>query len=100
MNHRATFGNSLGMSLLLVSSGIATVAPLLFFNGATTRLPLSSVGLLQYITPTIMLFIGVFINGEDLKPTKLAGFVCIWIALGFLSRDLFKSSRTLNNSVA
>lgn len=100
MNHRATFGNSIGMSLLLVSSGIATVAPLLFFNGATTRLPLSSVGLLQYITPTIMLFIGVFINGEDLKPTKLAGFACIWIALGFLSRDLFKSSRTLNNSVA
>ena len=59
MNHRATFGNSPGMSLLLISSGIATVAPLLFFNGATTRLPLSSVGLLQYITPTIMLFIGV-----------------------------------------
>ena len=100
MNHRATFGNSLGMSTLLAFSGIATVAPLLFFNGATTRLPLSSVGLLQYITPTIMLFIGVFINGEDLKATKLAGFVCIWIALGFLSRDLFKSSRTLNNSVA
>lgn len=100
LHHRATFGGSIGISLLLVISGIATVAPLLFFNGATNRLPLSSVGLLQYITPTIMLFIGVFINGEDLKPTKLVGFACIWIALGFLSRDLFKSSRSLDDSVA
>jgi chloramphenicol-sensitive protein RarD len=54
---------------------------------------------LQYITPTIMFFIGIFINNEDISPTKVAGFVFIWIALAVLSRDLYRSSRTLNNGL-
>ena len=95
---RATFGGGIGVSILLMGAGIATVAPLLLFNGSTTRLPLSTVGMLQYITPTIMLFIGVFVNHEDLQPTKLFGFAFIWAALGFLSRDLIKSSRAINDS--
>ena len=94
---RATFGGGVGVSLLLMGAGIATVAPLLLFNGSTTRLPLSTVGMLQYITPSIMLFIGVFINHEDLQPTKLIGFAFIWAALGFLSRDLIRSSRSFDN---
>ena len=97
---RATFGGGVGDSLLLMGAGIATVAPLLLFNGSTTRLPLSTVGMLQYITPTIMLFIGVFINHEDLQPTKLIGFAFIWAALGFLSRDLIRSSRSFDNRQA
>lgn len=96
---RATFGDSWLVSILLMGAGIATVAPLLLFNGSTTRLPLSTVGMLQYITPTIMLFIGVFVNNEDLQPTKFVGFAFIWVALGFLSRDLITSSRSLNNSL-
>jgi len=94
---RATFGGGVVVSLLLMGAGIATVAPLLLFNGSTTRLPLSTVGMLQYITPSIMLFIGVFINHEDLQPTKLIGFGFIWAALGFLSRDLIRSSRSFDN---
>ena len=97
---RATFGGGVGVSLLLMGAGIATVAPLLLFNGSTTRLPLSTVGMLQYITPSIMLFIGVFINHEDLQPTKLIGFAFIWAALGFLSRDLIRSSRSFDNRQA
>ena len=55
---------------------IATVAPLLLFNGAATRLPLSTLGLLQYTTPTMMFLIGVFINREDItKFTALNGNV-------------------------
>ncbi|MGA1738303.1 MAG: EamA family transporter RarD, partial [Candidatus Nanopelagicaceae bacterium] len=54
----ASFGTSLSTSLLLMGGGLATVVPLLFFNGATNRLPLVTVGLLQYLTPTIMFFIG------------------------------------------
>jgi chloramphenicol-sensitive protein RarD len=99
-NKEALFGEGLLPSLLLLGAGLATVAPLLLFNGATTRLPLSTVGLLQYITPTMMFFIGVFINGEDMATTKLIGFAFIWAALAFLSRDLFKSSRTIDDSVA
>ena len=86
-------------SVLLFGAGAATVTPLLLFNGSTTRLPLSTVGLLQYITPTIMFFIGIFINNEDISPVKIAGFFFIWIALAVLSRDLYRSSRTLNNGV-
>jgi len=98
-NGTAEFGDSLVTSLLLFGAGAATVIPLLLFNGSTTRLPLSTVGLLQYITPTIMFFIGIFINNEDISPVKIAGFVFIWIALAVLSRDLYRSSRTLNNGV-
>ena len=98
-NGTAEFGDGIVMSLLLFGAGAATVVPLLLFNGSTTRLPLSTVGLLQYITPTIMFFIGIVINNEDISPTKVAGFVFIWIALAVLSRDLYRSSRTLNNGL-
>lgn len=94
---RATFGDQWGVSLLLAGAGIATVGPLLLFNGSTTRLPLSTVGMLQYITPTIMLIIGAFINHEDLQRTKVLGFAFIWAALAFLSRDLYQSTRSINN---
>jgi chloramphenicol-sensitive protein RarD len=99
-NGSAEFGKDWKTSLLLFGAGAATVVPLLLFNGSTTRLPLSTVGLLQYITPTIMFFIGIFINNEDISSTKLAGFVFIWLALAVLSRDLYRSSRALNNSEA
>jgi len=99
-NGSAAFGDGLMMSILLFGAGAATVVPLLLFNGSTTRLPLSTVGLLQYITPTIMFFIGIFVNNEDISPIKIAGFSFIWIALSFLSRDLYRSSRTVNNSNA
>ena len=99
-NGSAAFGDGLMMSILLFGAGAATVVPLLLFNGSTTRLPLSTVGLLQYITPTIMFFIGIFINNEDISTLKIAGFAFIWIALAFLSRDLYRSSRTVNNSNA
>ena len=89
----AAFGGSISTSLLLIGGGLATVVPLLFFNGATNRLPLVTVGLLQYLTPTIMFFIGVGINREDLNPIKLIGFIFIWIALFIFGRDLVRSSR-------
>lgn len=99
-NGEALFGRELPSSILLVGAGLATVAPLLLFNGSTTRLPLSTVGLLQYITPTMMFLIGVLLNGEDMAPTKLLGFAFIWSALVVLSRDLLKSSRAIDDGVA
>jgi len=100
LNGTAEFGKEWVTSLLLFGAGAATVVPLLLFNGSTTRLPLSTIGMLQYITPTIMFFIGLVINGEDISSTKIAGFVFIWLALAVLSRDLYRSSRTLNNGQA
>ena len=99
-NGSAEFGSTWAISLLLFGAGAATVIPLLLFNGSTTRLPLSTVGLLQYITPTIMFFIGIFINNEDISMTKVIGFAFIWLALAVLSRDLYRSSRPLDDGIA
>ena len=99
-NGSAEFGSTWSISLLLFGAGAATVIPLLLFNGSTTRLPLSTVGLLQYITPTIMFFIGIFINNEDISMTKVIGFAFIWLALAVLSRDLYRSSRPLDDGIA
>ena len=99
-NGSAEFGSTWTISLLLFGAGTATVIPLLLFNGSTTRLPLSTVGLLQYITPTIMFFIGIFINDEDISMTKVIGFAFIWLALAVLSRDLYRSSRPLDDGIA
>ncbi len=95
IEHRGTaqFGVHLGFTLLLVSAGIITVVPLLLFNGAATRLPLSITGLLQYIIPTIMFAIGTLVNHEPMSLGRIVGFAFIWAALTFLGMDLVKSSR-------
>ena len=94
------FGRTTGLTLLLISAGAVTAIPLLLFNGATTRLPLTTTGLLQYITPTLTFCIGVWVRHEDMSPARWAGFVIIWVALSVLALDLLKSSRTVDNSVA
>jgi len=99
-NGSAEFGSTWTISILLFGAGAATVIPLLLFNGSTTRLPLSTVGLLQYITPTIMFFIGIYINNEDISTIKVLGFAFIWLALAVLSRDLYRSSRPLDDGIA
>ena len=96
----AQFGHSFPNTLLLIGAGFATIAPLLMFNGATLRLPLTTVGLLQYITPTLQFSIGVWVLNEDMPTARWIGFLIIWAALVTLAIDLIKSSRTVNNSVA
>jgi chloramphenicol-sensitive protein RarD len=95
---KAEFGQHLGFSLLLVCAGLATVVPLLLFNGATTRLPLTLTGLLQYITPTIMFTVGVVINHEAMPVGRVIGFSFIWVALVFLAVDLVRSNRTTSST--
>ena len=96
---RAQFGHGLGISLLLILAGVITVVPLLLFNGATTRLPLTITGLLQYITPTIMFLVGTFINHEAMPTGRIIGFGFIWIALFFLGADLVKSNRAVTSAL-
>jgi chloramphenicol-sensitive protein RarD len=94
------FGHGIGLTALLISAGVATAIPLLLFNGSTTRLPYSTIGLLQYITPTIQFSIGVWINHEAMPTARWVGFIFIWLALITLAGDLLKSSRTVDNSIA
>ena len=91
--NEAQFGQDLPFSLALASAGLFTVIPLLMFNAAATRLPLTTTGLLQYITPSIMFLVGIIVFHEPLPISKIVGFIFIWTALAFLGTDLVKSSR-------
>ena len=94
------FTYSLTLTLLLIGGGAVTAIPLLLFNGSTNRLPLTLVGLLQYITPTIQFCIGVWYYHEDMPTARWVGFFIIWVALMSLAIDLVKSSRSVDHSIA
>ncbi len=89
-----TAGNAgTGHLLLLVGSGVATAVPLLLFAAATSRIPLSTVGLLQYLTPLMQLAIGVFVYGEPMPPLRLVGFAVVWLALAVFTVDTLRAAR-------
>jgi chloramphenicol-sensitive protein RarD len=94
------FGSGLGLTLLLIGSGVVTAIPLLLFNGAGNRLPYTVIGLLQFITPTLQFSIGVWVRHEDMPTARWAGFLIIWLALVVLATDLVRSSRAVDNRVA
>jgi chloramphenicol-sensitive protein RarD len=68
-------------SLLLVGTGVITVIPLLWFADAAQRIPLSMMGVIQYISPTLMFFLGIAVFHEEFNVHKLVGFALIWSAL-------------------
>jgi len=97
------FTYSLTLTLLLIGGGAVTAIPLLLFNGSTNRLPLTLIGLLQYITPTIQFCIGVWYFHEEMPTARWVGFLIIWVALMSLAIDLVKSSsssRSVNHTIA
>ncbi|MGY1802723.1 EamA family transporter RarD [Blastococcus sp. SYSU D00922] len=100
-NGDGTFGNAgAGHALLLVSSGVATAVPLLLFAAAARRIPLSTVGLLQYLTPSMQLAIGVFVYGEPMPPARLAGFAIVWVALAVFTVDTLRHARASSRRAA
>jgi chloramphenicol-sensitive protein RarD len=99
-NGTGQFGHHLGLSMLLLSAGAITAIPLLLFNGSTTRLPYTVIGLLQYITPTIQFSIGVWVRHESMPAARWIGFIFIWMALITLAIDLVRSSRAVDNRIA
>jgi chloramphenicol-sensitive protein RarD len=100
-NHgKGEFGHHPKVTILLILAGVVTAIPLLFFNGAATRLPLSVTGLLQYINPTIQFMLGVFLRHEQMSAGRWVGFFIIWISLIFLATDLIKSSGSVNHAAS
>lgn len=71
----------LGTTLLLAATGIVTAVPLIFFSAGTRLVPLTTIGLLQYVTPTAQFFLGVFVFKEPFSSDRIVGFIIIWIAL-------------------
>jgi len=81
----------------LIVSGIATSIPLLLFASAAKQIPLSIVGLLQYIAPTIQFLIGVFIYKETFDRSHLIGFGIVWAALIIFAVESYFSNRTIQS---
>jgi chloramphenicol-sensitive protein RarD len=79
-----------GTQLLIAGSGPLTAAPLLAFASAAKRLPLSLLGMFQYIAPSIALVIAVSLYGEPFTRAHLASFGCVWLALGLTMWDSFQ----------
>jgi chloramphenicol-sensitive protein RarD len=74
-------------SLLLAAAGIVTSLPLLLFASATRRIPLSMIGLLQYIAPTCQFLLGVLVFQEPFSSERVIGFSIIWVALLIFSLE-------------
>lgn len=77
-----------GHALLLASSGLATAIPLLLFGVGAKKIPLSTIGLMQYITPMMQMSIAIFIAGEHLEPARWAGYIIIWVAVAVFVADI------------
>jgi len=92
--------NAPWQGLLLASAGIATVIPLLCFAAAARRVPLSTMGLLQYLTPTLQLLCGVLVLGEQMPPARWIGFGLVWLALVVLTTDTLRAARGRHRAAA
>ena len=72
---------------LLVLSGVVTAVPLLLFAAAARRVPLTTIGLLQFLTPVLQLLCGVLLLGEEMSRARWVGFGIVWVALALLTVD-------------
>ena len=82
-----------GHITLLALAGVVTAVPPMLFGAAAIRIPLATVGLLQYIAPVMQFLIGVLINGEPMPPERLVGFVLVWVALVVFAGDAIRTLR-------
>ncbi|MFF1530575.1 EamA family transporter RarD [Cellulomonas sp. NPDC058312] len=90
----ATFGVNGGWHALAVAgTGVATALPLLLFGEAARRLPLSVVGMLQYVAPVLQFAIGVLVLHETMAPARWWGFALVWVALVLLTVDGLRTQR-------
>lgn len=87
------FGQDLATDALLPLAGVLTAVPLMLFAIGAQRLPLSTIGFLQYLAPSINFVLAVFLFREPFDAGQLAGFALIWAALAVYSVDMLRASR-------
>ena len=87
---RSSFGHDAATSALLAGAGVATAVPLLCFALAARRMDLSTLGFVQFLSPTIAFALGLMVFHEPLRPVQLASFVLIWGAIALFSWDLLR----------
>ena len=91
--HDVLFSGTSTEVMVLVASGVFTAAPLLFFAGGVRRAPLSVVGVLQYLSPSINFLLGVVAFGEPFDSGRLVGFALVWTGLAVFTADGLQSVR-------
>jgi chloramphenicol-sensitive protein RarD len=90
----AAFWNAgVGVSLLLVAAGVITSTPLLLFSAAARRITLTSLGFIQFISPTFQLILGVALYGEALPQLRAIGFALVWVSVGIYLMDMLVTRR-------
>lgn len=90
----ATVGHvSAGHTALILLSGAITAVPLLLFAAAANAIPLTSVGILQYVAPVLQLCVGLLVYHEPMPPARLAGFALVWLALALFTWDALRAAR-------
>lgn len=87
--------HSRGTDLWLILAGPVTVLPLAFFTAGTRLLPLTTVGILFYVTPSLQFFCGVALLGEAFDVNKMIGFIGIWIGLAIFSYSLLSGKKSI-----
>ncbi|WP_433232873.1 EamA family transporter RarD [Actinomadura formosensis] len=90
----ASFGHhGMGHAALIVGAGLVTAVPLMLFNAAAIRLPMTAIGMLQYLAPVLQFVIGFFVQHEEMPPSRWAGFLLVWLALVTLTWDGVNAGR-------
>ncbi|MFI6293730.1 EamA family transporter RarD [Nonomuraea sp. NPDC050790] len=98
---QATFGHTNpGHALLLAGAGLITAVPLLFFTASAIRVPLSTIGVLQYIAPILQFLCGVLIAKETMPPSRWIGFSIVWLALSVFTYDSISAARANRKKAA
>ena len=82
-----------GHALLLVSTGIVTAVPLVLFGAGAQRIPLTTMGILQYLAPVLQFAWGVFVVHEPMPPSRWIGFALVWLALAIFTFDAVRNRR-------
>ncbi|MFG2017700.1 EamA family transporter RarD [Actinomadura geliboluensis] len=78
----AAFGHEgVANAVLLAGAGVVTAVPLMLFNSAAIRLPMTALGMLQYLAPVLQFAIGFLVQHEEMPPSRWAGFLLVWLAL-------------------
>lgn len=91
--HGLVFGQETVTTLLLSGAGVLTAVPLFLFAEAARRLDLSTLGFVQFVTPTFTFVLGLFVFHEPLRPLQLGSFALIWLAIGIFTWDLIARRR-------
>ncbi|WUU98321.1 EamA family transporter RarD [Actinoallomurus sp. NBC_01490] len=91
--HPTFTGHGVPHMVLLAGAGVVTAVPLLLFNSSATRVPLTVIGMLQYLAPVLQFLIGLVVQHEAMPASRWIGFLLVWVALVLLSADAVRTAR-------